>query len=957
MFSKKSSSHVVGLALLLIALFANAHLAAQGINLVKSYDEAVAALDRADYEKGLGIVNPVLEQYAKSGLQRYGPAFGHFYYLRGMLLIRQKKYEDAIEPLRICYEEYSNEEAGENRPPNLFHVHALMQWGACLQALEKYEDAKAKFEQTLKEDPRREPRINRLAVQMNLARCLIRTGQEKEGTAMLNKVLNLDGLSPEAIQDAFTVLAADGMSSLEGPDVMQIVQQHSGSLFGSVNDRAVMNPRLASLATKALQQNNPLQAIVWYNLMTPPNQAIEEQEKRKKSFQDRRQQAAAQSRQDVVTKIDAVLKEIDEEITKQREMHAGTLLGMGAAHYQIGNIAAARAAYRQLIDYFPDYGDRALVLHNLIICSTNLQRWNDAFEYGNQFYEEFPKHELRPSISRVLAEVVFLRGDYQKSLSMAREARAGIEPGKMEREGLDFVAASSLYQMGQWAAAETELKAYVDQHPQGPRLEMVQFNLASTKVKLSKWDEAAPLLDQFTENFRDSQYRSTALYLGGLAWLILNEPTDSLIRINRLLAQHPTAPEVAGAHTIKGDSQSALEHPYDDIVRSYQMGKSEAERQGTRGTDVAGYALKQLVVTASTAERWDEAMNYFQQFQERYQDTTWRIDAVISSLDAHVALDKKEEAREMLENLVTEFSNSSGPDFDRMFRSYMDFLTDEYSEEEMMNALNRYAESKAANSPALKSWIILGQIEVLENVDEDESPDTKKIDALFQQLNQLNASSGDKLSNDALVRLAQWHHQKNNQAAALDIFNFIMKERPDGGAYGRALIETAKIDSSTDEPKRLDLAKEKFERVLNELDTPDLQEEAILGVARILIKEKDWDEALSYWLTYLDENSWTLARAEANYHYAYCLDQQKEREEALTVYISVFANFSGHLDWSMPASVRAAEILHETGRELDALTFLQDVLRRTKDQKHPDIDRAKNVFFKWREEYVAKQKP
>lgn len=932
----------LGIALALLPV----SLLAQNFDIAKAYDAGVAALESGDLDNGLKLVDRVIEKEGASGLGTYGPAFGHFHYLKGMLLIKKDQLDEAIAPLKVCYEKFSNEGRMEGQAPNLFREHALFQWGLILQSQQKYDEAAEKFRKTLEEDPKRNPPINRMAVEMNLAQCLIKTGKEAEGRAMLSKVLDLENLPDDAVQDAFTLLAAGG--GMGGDATMSVVQQHAGSLFGSSEDLEVMNPRLASLAAKTLQGGDPLQALVWYNLMTPPHPVMERHEERKAVLVSRREQAVSQNQNELVGRLDKAIEDLEKKIKELEDRHTNSLLGMAAAHYQIGSLSAALSLYQQLVDHHPKFGDPPQLMHNLVICATQLGDWDMAFEYGNRFFEDFPTHNLKSSISRVLAEVVFIRGDYDRAYEMAISARNAVSPGTPEREGLDFVAAATLYLRNDFAAAEPELQSYVNTYTESERREPILFYLASSKVKLSKWADAIPLLDEFCDTYRQSSFRPTALYLASLAYLIVEEPHNALIRANTLLGDHPRAPQIPGAYNVKGDAQAAMEENYDTIVNSYKRARVEGKSAGMN--DISAYALKQLIATAAEAKDHETAVAYFDEFKKDYSENIWNIDATLAATDSLVALDRTDEARTLLENLVVKHAMQPGGEFDSMFQSYIRFLGNEYTLDEVVSALQNF--SGKGTSPALDGWLIMGQIEALQSADQ---VDEEAVNARFAELDQLYRRSGNDLSNYSLVQLASHMGKQGNEAAAVDIYNFIVRERPEGQALGYALIGTATLDFDSGNPKRVTDAEEKFRRVLSELDDPELQEQATLGLARVLMRQENYDEAQVLWETYLESKTWSKSRPEANFNYARCLELRGQTNEALKVFISVYANFPGHLDWSTEAYLRASEILWSKGRNVEALKMMQDMLRRMKGLEHPNIEKGKATFFKWREEYVAAQ--
>jgi TolA-binding protein len=146
---------------------------------------------------------------------------------------------------------------------------------------------------------------------------------------------------------------------------------------------------------------------------------------------------------------------------------------------------------------------------------------------------------------------------------------------------------------------------------------------------------------------------------------------------------------------------------------------------------------------------------------------------------------------------------------------------------------------------------------------------------------------------------------------------------------------------------------EKFLRVLAEVPNDELQEKSVLGMARIKTKEGDYEAAQPIWEQYLENTGWRISRPEANYRLAECFDKAGNTADALKVYVSIYANFPGHLDWSTEAYLRTAAITKAGGEDLKALKVLQDMLKRMGHLDHPGVDKAKKIFVKWRNEYQS----
>jgi hypothetical protein len=138
-------------------------------------------------------------------------------------------------------------------------------------------------------------------------------------------------------------------------------------------------------------------------------------------------------------------------------------------------------------------------------------------------------------------------------------------------------------------------------------------------------------------------------------------------------------------------------------------------------------------------------------------------------------------------------------------------------------------------------------------------------------------------------------------------------------------------------------------------ENEDLLEQSRLGIARMLSKQQKWAEAKEAWGTVLSNRSWVRARAEANFEFARSIEESGDPRTALGYYVSIYSNFEKQTEWSAPSYVRAALIMDGQGKRREALLILQDMLRRMHEQDHPAVDRAKELFNQWKNEFIISQ--
>lgn len=924
------------------------------MDLASAYDKAVRSIDTGKFDEGIAVVDTIISEYSSGAIEDFGPVFGHFYYIKGILLIRKKQYQAAIAPLKICYEKYNNDvlkkkvDPEDTRLPNRFHIHALVQWAGCELALEKYADAATRYERALAEDPRTEPPINRLEVQINLAKCYILSDRVAKGRDFLLSLLDAETLTDPTKRMIFMILVNNWAPLATTEEIRDVLYRY-GDLIRNEEllSRHERNRYFAAQAGIGFEKDDPVRALLWYGMMGHPGSVMEHYSNRIASLKGRVVE------DDLKPQLDAKIAELEKEMAPLRKEYASMMLGIGAAHYQMESLSGSRATYKVLADNFPEIKQRPVILHNLVVCAVNLGRWKEAYQYGMIFFKEFPDHELKPSVARVLVEVIFLQEEYAEAHRVSVEVREDMPLGSDIRDIPDFVAGGSLYHLGRYEEAEVELGSYLENYPEGKRLEMVKFYFGASKVNLFKWQEGAVALDDFLENYPGSAMRPTALYLSGLAHLVLEDWDRSLLRIRELHTHYDNAPEIPASWNVKGDGLAGKgEATWDEISACHLEAKRLVEEDGRGDNEVAGYALRQLITGANDEEEWERSGAWFDEFMKRYQATAWRTDAIVGALPALVKLDRKDEGRTLLEELVNEVGDRSGdPQLDELVGSYIDFLRENYTVEETIARLNNFPADPSPPPAPLRAWMAMGEIEVLKKADPDENKD--QINQAFYRLSALH--EGGNLSNYTMVRLARWNlEERDKPADAEKIYDFILRERPQGEAVGWALVDTGKILSARDTTNSRQEAYGRFERVLNEVDRPGLREEAILGIARLKTRDEKWEEAQEWWEKYLENRAHNLARPEANYSYALCLDNLGKEAEAMKAYVNVYVIHAGHFDWSTKAYLRAANMRKDDGELVDALKILQDMLQRMgHEDTHPGVIEAKKLFDQWRNELAA----
>ncbi|MEM7145487.1 MAG: tetratricopeptide repeat protein [Verrucomicrobiota bacterium] len=911
---------------------------------VFAYDQAVQAHAAGNWERGLKICDAIIAQYGSYGLREFGPVFGHFYYLKGMMHLGLEQWEPAIEAFKICYEQYRNDMETADKTDaelplrNRFRIHALVKWGGALQAVEQYGEAIKMYEKALREAPKEEADINTVHVGINLGQCYLRAEQYAKGREYLTKALDSE-IAPGLQETVFMVLAEDWSPHVELGELQTYLAEYGDILRKATSySRMTKNPRVSRLAQLGIEAEDPIRALTWYSYLLNPREIVAAYERRIKLLEE------AKAEEDADTEgIDAEIAEKRSEIVDQKEAHVRDVFGVANCQFVINNYSASFAGYRYLADDHPEHPQRPHILHNLVASAVQVGLWNEGYAYGKLFFDEFPNHELRPSLARLLVEVIFLEGEYEEAYRISGDVRMDMERGSVMRDVPDFIYGASAHHLGEFEEADRELGGYLKDYPNGGRTELVKFYYGSNKVKLFEWAEAVRILEEFMAEYPASEMMSTALYEAGLSRFMLDDYTESFTHTMKLQGQYPDALEIPASYNLKGDLLAAMgEASREEVEAAYLEAKTRAEESGGEEA-TAAYSLWQLAVVAHGAEDWETVAGYFDEYRQEYPDNVFRLDLSATCVEGLSRSGRRDEALATLKEHVLEYSDRpDSVELAEMIGSYVGFVEDHLEVDEALAEIAAFSEEGGEGAPpSVKSWLLVSQIELLEDSEEEARQERAR-----QLIHALNASLKPEASGTyPMVRLARWRTGFLKEPAKADeLYDFILTERAKSPGVEFALLDTALAEAKSSDAEQRASALSKFNRVLEEFLVDDLRELATLGIARLKTEDGNFPVALTWWEKYLEDRTWSSARAEANYSLAHCMEENGKKPEALKLYVSVYANFPGHLDWSTKAYIRSATILKGMGEEEKAALVLRDMVERMGHLDHPGVAEGKRMY-------------
>lgn len=926
--------------------------AARGQDFVASYNQAITAVQEQQWDAGLAAVNEALSNISdEDGLTQYGPAYGHFYFLRGLLSMGKQDFRAAADAYKACYEKFPNDgsENEEGKSHNDFHSLALMQWANCLVELEEWGKATTRYEEALKNTSGMS-RQNKYYLGINLGRCYLKSGKLEKGHDFIVRPLRLAKFSPSIKKRIFTILAQDWSPHVDLEPTQDFVRE-----FGHIVEesdplkRIEANQLILYMAQGAIQKDDARRALLWYSIAQDPRAAIDLAQGYIDQAEAKQTTLNENEKKQNLAYIDSIQVKQAEYI----EQYHSLLNGQGSAYFQLQNFAASLEVFRLLArDSTEADTNYAAYLHNAALSASQMSEWETAIAHGSKFLNTFPPdHPLAEAVRKVMGETYYLKSDYQKSYEFANDIRQSLKSGSEARDVMDFIVGASAFHLGNYSESFEELSNYRRLYPKGQRIEPATYFAAAAAVQLQDWTSGLALMQALITNAPQSELLPNALYIGGLCAYMLDETGTALSMIERIEREFSDLSVLPLALNVKGDVYTTSE----DFTNAQAIAIfAQAEAASANYPDLnetAAAAISKSLALTVEGQLWEQSLVMYDRFVRMHPESDYDVDVLIAALPALSAMGRSEEGFTRLLTHLEALSEDPGSKaFTELVGSYFDYVR---SEAESLTAAFEQMQALQANpdiSVPLQGWATIKLIELVSG--ERTLQGTLATQELYQAL----ASDFDptRQSNYIIVMLARWYGQEIAQPdQAMALYEFIMNNRPEqSGNYAYAEADLAQLQAQSDDPAQQAIARQTFQRMLDTSEEDEIRGLATLGMGRILTAAKEYTEAQTYWESYIQNRTWNQDRAEVNFKYAYCLEAQGQRQEALKVYVTIYTNYAGHLDWSTLAYLRTAGLLDKAGKKKQALLVLRDMLQRMGHLDHASVQKGKDYFIKIRDEYA-----
>ena len=923
---------------------------AQEENLESVFNKGVAHMKRQEWAQGNDVFDRIIVDFGGADVKSfYGPRFGVVYYNKGQCLVKLRKFDEAADAFKTCYERFNNkiEDAADVVNINPFWKQSLFQWAAALQYGEKYEEAIKKLIEfkSLKPD---KATYSEAAYQVNLGICHAELSKFEEAERILTNVfVNADALkakSGQLWQGFFSLVKSWVNSETSERKIaldrgIKFIDKYRHLLGGSGYDLARFTPKLVNMGQEANKVDMPELAIKLFSLVPETEEVLESIRLR------------YGSKGTLPPLVKNVVDTLELRLSKDEPPEVAAYYGVANAYRMRDNRRAGMVIYELLARHYTKNVKRPEILHATTSLAASVGEMLKAQEFGLLFLKEFPDHKLRPEVESMLLSSMFYAGEYEKCLEIGGEVRKKWKLGAPERDLADFVYGGSLYYLGEYEDAQPELDQHVENYPKSPWMENSLYYQGSNLTKIFRWQEASEKLDAWLKTYEpeESPLLDVAYYDRAQCYFALSTADNggnkkALALIDKILTLFPETRIKDRAYNLKGDI-AQNESRFADSQESYARALELAEEMEHFST--AAVSLNQLVPIAYRQKRYEDAIKYYDHFFKGYGDTMFAPQVAVAGLrplrDSKPA--RLPEALDLAKRYIRELGEEEDAvGIEKAINSYVQFLLEDKKGGPQQALAQLDSLDSDRGNRTFYAWLLIARIGIIEKHLVNNGRMKAKLRAYYNELEK--RFNKKDLSNFILMRVGLRMAEANPFKARAWFEEIISRDNPE--FKDRAMLEVARADAASKNPTKQKQAVETLVRVRRDFQSAENEQEATLALARIHHELGDWKNANAEWTRYMKNQTFTKSRAEAAFKMAESYEKLGNTKGALVAYTAVYFHYASYLDYSAEAVLRVAGIRWNEGKRTEAYRILRSNFMEMKNNKHPKIQEMQVKLRDWK---------
>ena len=518
----------------------------------------------------------------------------------------------------------------------------------------------------------------------------------------------------------------------------------------------------------------------------------------------------------------------DKNLLVQVEIAAGDALN-GQEKYE-----EARSRYLEVVQKYPEHGLAAEALYFAAFAALKLKQYDGVIQDASAFVKQFPKHEFRKDVTKLLEEARILKSaelfenkKYAEVLVILKVAIQENPTGTRADDNLLLLARSSA-ELNQFDEAKQYALQLIQDHPKSDLLAETRFRLGEYLFQAKQYAMANQQYALVVSEHAESPYVANALYSQAWSQVFLGEQSAAEKMFTVLIEKHPEHKLVALALLGRGKSRRQQQKFDETIVDMDAFLKTEPS------VDLQTDAWFEKGMSQIGLQQHENAIETFGQLLEADPKFS-NADSVLYEIAfAQRALEKPDAAKTTFEKLLADHADSA-----LAADSHFRLAEYQYADEDFKESVEHYTSALAQSKDAtpLQENIIHKQAWAYFKL-----TDYEKSVASFKDQIAKYPEGGFVL--DGKFMLAESLYKLENYQAALDAFLELMEVEFPAAQY--SLLVRLHSGKAASELKSYEQARGLLQQVVDSEDAvaDSYRREAHFEIGWSYDREQNYEKAL-----------------------------------------------------------------------------------------------------------------
>jgi tetratricopeptide (TPR) repeat protein len=898
----------------------------------------------------------------------------------GMNAYKAKEWNKAIENLSSIV----------NAKPDAPGANVLYTLGFAYFFNASYQEAADTFQKYLKQNPTENE--NTAEVHLILGRSLLQLdGKADEALVHLAKAAEKPEFAEEArfmaadayIKKGDTDKAAQTLKNAmaaksSGPSLLRAAIQlvdlyiESGKLSDAVKlledlERnpgypdviVVVNNRFVKIGDLHLEAKSYADALEAYSSVRPRHQVIAiqtdrlEQSKARKAELEKRIAADTKARRPLprnieenVATLGGMIENTEKVLGELRtaDTYDATIqYRIGRCYFNMERFWPAAVAFEAVADENPQSEDAGTSLFGAIISQWRLGRLDASSALASSYLEKHPEGKQFETVAELKATLLLQGGKFDEAASFLKSF-VEKNPNSAARQKMLTLLANARFQGGQYDQAAADYDQLIKEFAGAPEYEEYVYRRALCDFLRNKYEETVAAFDSYEKNFPNGDFLADIRYRRGIIQLALKD-YDNLIPSMTALLEEPSAQGFLGQiHTLLGDAyQNRSQDPklaQDGDLDASGTHFKKALEHANGDRNVIEYALEQSTNILRGGRRWDDLEALWKDFLEKNKDHPMTLRGVSELSKLLQRANKKEEARKMLSKYILEDIQNPRSEYVEMLISQLasmhvpprSFKKDapkpdaDAIEAELVKDLETAESNK---TPAYVARVLFAKAE-LARMMRDQARTDRNLGAIA------NSANPNDLGPILLSLVGQHLFGEGEYDKAAPLYERLRDAFPQSSFSDAAPVGLGRIALAK---KDYDEAIKQFDIAINRASSDETLKQATFGKAQALRMLKKREEAKKLFEEIVAAKNWRgLEKAGALFELGEIESEGGDKGAAHAYFQRVYLSHGAYPEFSLKAYQRAADMLRSVGKQDEAKATLRELIR-----KYPDSPEAKKA--------------